>query len=121
MGLFVKFSELQDYGVHRVFYLENANIDSSQRNVVFLVRGEKARHVRTVAGMSFFYLPLSACEAGACTFSWVVMGLYKITQIFPTLCDLEYFPISIHTLSILQAHFIRASFCTPTLSAIRMS
>ncbi|CAG7972954.1 unnamed protein product [Penicillium salamii] len=49
VGLFVKFSELQDYGVHRVFYLENANIDSSQRNVVFLVRGEKARHVRIVA------------------------------------------------------------------------
>lgn len=57
MGLFVKFSELQDYGVHRVFYLENANIDSSQRNVVFLVRGEKARHVRTVAGMTLLFLP----------------------------------------------------------------
>jgi hypothetical protein len=32
----------------RVFLLENANIDSSQRNVLFLVRGEKARHVRIV-------------------------------------------------------------------------
>ncbi|KAJ5129787.1 uncharacterized protein N7515_005826 [Penicillium bovifimosum] len=49
VGLFVKFSVLQEYGVDRVFLLENANIDSSQRNVVFLVRGEKARHVRTVA------------------------------------------------------------------------
>jgi hypothetical protein len=48
--LFVKFSELQQYGVDRVFLLENANIDSSQRNIVFLVRGEKASHVRTVAG-----------------------------------------------------------------------
>lgn len=64
MGLFVKFSELQDYGVHRVFYLENANTDSSQRNVVFLVRGEKARHVRIVAGMTLLVLPpLSACDA----------------------------------------------------------
>lgn len=53
MGLFVKFSVLQEYGVDRVFLLENANIDSSQRNVVFLVRGEKARHVRIVAGMTF--------------------------------------------------------------------
>ncbi|KAJ5089681.1 hypothetical protein N7532_008365 [Penicillium argentinense] len=49
VGLFAKFSELQQYGVDRVFLLENANIDSSQRNVVFLVRGEKAHHVRTVA------------------------------------------------------------------------
>ena len=50
VGLFVKFSVLQEYGVDRVFLLENANIDSSQRNVVFLVRGEKAQQVRTVAG-----------------------------------------------------------------------
>ena len=50
VGLFVKFSELQQYGVDRVFLLENANIDSSQRNIVFLVRGEKAHHVRIVAG-----------------------------------------------------------------------
>ncbi|CAI7612572.1 unnamed protein product [Penicillium pancosmium] len=49
VGLFVKFSELQQYGVDRIFLLENANIDSSQRNVVFLVRGEKAHHIRTVA------------------------------------------------------------------------
>lgn len=52
VGLFVKFSVLQEYGVDRVFLLENANVDSSQRNVVFLVRGEKAQHVRTVAGRS---------------------------------------------------------------------
>ncbi|EPS33408.1 hypothetical protein PDE_08370 [Penicillium oxalicum 114-2] len=49
VGLIVKFSELQQYGVDRVFLLENANVDSSQSNVVFLVRGEKAHHVRTVA------------------------------------------------------------------------
>ncbi|KAJ5928649.1 hypothetical protein N7466_007605 [Penicillium verhagenii] len=49
VGLFVKFSVLQEYGVDRVFLLENANIDSSQRNVVFLIRGEKAQHVRIVA------------------------------------------------------------------------
>lgn len=50
VSLFVKFSVLQEYGVDRVFLLENANIDSSQRNVVFLVRGEKAHQVRIVAG-----------------------------------------------------------------------
>lgn len=53
--MFVKFSELQQYGVDRVFLLENANIDSSQRNVVFLVRGEKAHYVRTVAGKALSF------------------------------------------------------------------
>jgi len=63
VGLFVKFSLLQEYGVDRVFLLENANVDSSQRNVVFLVHAEKARHVRTVAGMCLLSFILS------CTFS----------------------------------------------------
>jgi hypothetical protein len=52
VGIFVKFSQLQEYGVDRVFLLENANVDSSQRNVVFLVHAEKIRQVRTAAGMS---------------------------------------------------------------------
>ncbi|GIJ89026.1 hypothetical protein Asppvi_007954 [Aspergillus pseudoviridinutans] len=49
VGIFVKFSQLQEYGVDRVFLLENANVDSSQRNVVFLVHAEKLRQVRTAA------------------------------------------------------------------------
>ncbi|GFF33310.1 vacuolar protein sorting-associated protein 33A [Aspergillus udagawae] len=49
VGIFVKFSQLQEYGVDRVFLLENANVDSSQRNVVFLVHAEKIRQVRTAA------------------------------------------------------------------------
>lgn len=51
VGLFVKFSVLQDYGVDRVFLLENGNLDSSQRNVVFLVHAEKVNQVAQVAGM----------------------------------------------------------------------
>jgi hypothetical protein len=50
VGLFVKFSVLQDYGVDRVFLLENGNLDSSQRNVVFLVHAEKVNQVAQVAG-----------------------------------------------------------------------
>lgn len=50
LGLFVKFSTLQEYGVNRVFFLENANVDSSERNVVFLARGEKPAVVKAVAG-----------------------------------------------------------------------
>lgn len=60
VGLFVKFSLLQEYGVDRVFLLENANVDSTQRNVVFLAHGENMHHVRTVAGMwcPFFFSSL---------------------------------------------------------------
>lgn len=50
VGLFVKFSVLQEYGVDRVFLLENANVDSSQRSVVFLVHAEKIPQVKMVAG-----------------------------------------------------------------------
>ena len=50
IDLVVKYSTLQEYGVDQVFFLENANVDTSQRNVVFLVRGEKPRQVQAVAG-----------------------------------------------------------------------
>ncbi|KAF4215571.1 hypothetical protein CNMCM5878_007927 [Aspergillus fumigatiaffinis] len=49
VGIFVKFSQLQEYGVDRVFLLENANVDSSQRNVIFLIHAEKMRQVQTAA------------------------------------------------------------------------
>ena len=55
IGLIVKFSTLQEYGVDKVFVLENGNTDSSQRNIVYLVHGEKAVHVQAVAGMSVFF------------------------------------------------------------------
>lgn len=64
IGLFVKFSRLQEYGVDKVFFLENHNVDASQRNVVFLVRGENAKKVRTVAGMHASHLiSPKVCEA----------------------------------------------------------
>lgn len=64
IGLFVKFSTLQEYGVDKLFFLENHNVDSSQRNIVFLVRGENAKIVRTVAGrFASSYLPHTAVTA----------------------------------------------------------
>ncbi|KAF2035844.1 Sec1-like protein [Setomelanomma holmii] len=63
LNLLVKFSTLQEYGVDKPFFLENDNVDSSQRNVVFLVRGEKAKTVMAVAGtqieheFSVFWVP----------------------------------------------------------------
>ncbi|RFU32473.1 hypothetical protein B7463_g3896, partial [Scytalidium lignicola] len=49
IGIFVKFSTLQDYGVDKVFFLENNNADTSQRNVVFIARGEGGQQARLIA------------------------------------------------------------------------
>lgn len=49
VDLLVKFSTLQEYGVDRVFFLENDNVDSSQPNVVFLASGEKPQQVSAIA------------------------------------------------------------------------
>ncbi|RKF72839.1 Vacuolar protein sorting-associated protein 33A [Golovinomyces cichoracearum] len=49
IGSFVKFSDLQDYGVDKIFFLENDNADSSQRNVVFIARGENTKHAQLIA------------------------------------------------------------------------
>ncbi|KAL8937120.1 MAG: hypothetical protein Q9216_004591, partial [Gyalolechia sp. 2 TL-2023] len=50
IGLFIKFSTLQEYGVDKVFFLENDNLDSSQKNVIFLASGEKASQCIAIAG-----------------------------------------------------------------------
>jgi hypothetical protein len=41
--------------VDKFFILENDNADTSQRNVVFISRGECGRHAETIAGL---WLPL---------------------------------------------------------------
>ena len=41
IGLFVRFSTLQEYGVDKVFVLENGNTDSSQRNIVYLIQAKR--------------------------------------------------------------------------------
>lgn len=48
----VGFSTLKEYGVEKVFVLENGNTDSTQRNIVYIVNGEKPITVKAVAGMS---------------------------------------------------------------------
>jgi len=50
IGVIVKVSTLHDYGVDKFFFLENDNTDTSQRNVVFIARGECARHAQAIAG-----------------------------------------------------------------------
>lgn len=52
IGVVVKVSTLHDYGVDKFFFLENHNADTSQRNVVFIARGECARHAQGIAGES---------------------------------------------------------------------
>ncbi|KIX01755.1 uncharacterized protein Z518_09482 [Rhinocladiella mackenziei CBS 650.93] len=49
LSLFVQFPTLKEYGVDKVFELENGNTDSSQRNIVYLVHGEKPSLVQAVA------------------------------------------------------------------------
>jgi vacuolar protein sorting-associated protein 33A len=61
IGLFVKFSTLQEYGVDKVFFLENDNVDSSQRSIIFMARGENAVRILAIAGE--FLAPISACPA----------------------------------------------------------
>jgi len=46
----VKVSTLVDYGVDKFFFLENKNADTSQRNVVFIARGECGCHAQAIAG-----------------------------------------------------------------------
>jgi hypothetical protein len=50
IGIVAKVSTLQDYGVDKFFFLENKNASTSQRNVVFIARGEDIRHAQTIAG-----------------------------------------------------------------------
>ena len=51
LSLFVSFATLKEHGVEKVFELENNNTDSTQRNIVYIVHGEKAKAVQAVAGM----------------------------------------------------------------------
>lgn len=50
IGLFVGFSTLKEYGVEKVFVLENGNTDSSQRNIIYIVNDEDPATVQAVAG-----------------------------------------------------------------------
>ncbi|KAJ1327619.1 vacuolar protein sorting-associated protein 33A [Microdochium nivale] len=45
----VKVSTLHDYGVDKFFFLENDNADTSQQSVIFIARGECARHAHAIA------------------------------------------------------------------------
>ncbi|KAK5990319.1 Vacuolar protein sorting-associated protein 33A [Cladobotryum mycophilum] len=49
IGTIVKVATLQEYGVDKFFILENNNVDTSQRNVVFVARGECGRHAEAIA------------------------------------------------------------------------
>ncbi|CAI4216210.1 unnamed protein product [Parascedosporium putredinis] len=49
VGVIVKVATLQEYGVDKFFILENQNVDTSQRNVIFIARGECGRHAQTIA------------------------------------------------------------------------
>lgn len=49
VGAIVTASTLRDYGVEKFFFLESNNADTSQRNVVFIARGDSERNVQAIA------------------------------------------------------------------------
>ncbi|KAK7398216.1 Vacuolar protein-sorting-associated protein 33 [Neonectria punicea] len=49
IGIIVKVAVLQEYGVDKFFILENNNVDTSQRNVIFIARGECGRHAEAIS------------------------------------------------------------------------
>lgn len=75
VGLFVKFSTLQDYGVDKVFFLENDNLDASQKNVIFLASGEKASQCIAIAGM---YVVLSIASI---VLSLIIIVVFHLSRI----------------------------------------
>ena len=74
IGIFVKFSTLQDHGVDKVFLLENDNVDASQKNIIFLARGEKAKQPIAIAGMYVLYFlhPLQTLPVPVDTYTCVM-------------------------------------------------
>ncbi len=85
IGIFVKFSTLQDHGVDKVFFLENDNVDASQKNVIFLARGEKANQPIAIAGMYVLLLSRFLMHVGSLSIS--------SAKPFPH-CELYILPIS---------------------------
>jgi vacuolar protein sorting-associated protein 33A len=61
INLFVNFPTLKEYGVDKLFVLENGNTDSSQRNIAYLVHGEKPSQVQATAGMKTAQNGLERC------------------------------------------------------------
>ena len=60
IGLFVnKFSTLQEYGVDKVFYLENHNVNSTQRCVIFIVARREGED--DPDGSWYVFQPFSSC------------------------------------------------------------
>lgn len=49
-GIFIGVSTLKEYGVDKIFVLENDNTDSTQRNIIYVINGEEASLVQAVAG-----------------------------------------------------------------------
>ena len=66
IGTIVKVSTLQDYGVDKFYFLESNNVGTNQRSVVFLARGESARHAQAIAGKTtVLMMPSTAAPSHA--------------------------------------------------------
>lgn len=72
ISLIVKTSTLRDYGVNDFSFLEDERAEVTQRNVVFIARGECAKHAQTIAGMFSQKLIISQKSSNIL---WVFKGL----------------------------------------------
>lgn len=82
IGLFIKFSTLQEYGVDKVFFLENDNVDASQKNIIFLARGEDAGQAIAVAGM-YVAQAFYCCQTVHVFLVWVLLPLDDSAELHP--------------------------------------
>ncbi|KAH7027498.1 Sec1-like protein [Microdochium trichocladiopsis] len=105
----VKVSTLQDYGVDKFFFLENDNADTSQQSIIFIARGECARHAQTIAqqvkrlqresqtGHDFhiFWVPRRTLVSDTLLEEAGVLGDISISEL-----PLDFFPIERDVLSL---------------------
>ncbi|KAK7968997.1 vacuolar sorting [Apiospora saccharicola] len=131
IGTVVKVSTLQDYGVDKFFFLENNNADTSQRNVVFMARGECARHAGAIAehvkrlqresqtGHEFhvFWVPRRTLVADKLLEESGVLGDVNIHEL-----PLYFFPLERDVLSLeLEDSFRDLYLCKDTTPAFLMA
>ena len=105
IGLFVKFSTLQDYGVDKVFFLENGNVDSTQRNIVFIARGDKLSNAQAIAGMGMLLFARAVCS---------ILNL-KFRERFCVVCSLLH---SFRTRPVAALHLLSVSMAVSRSSQI---
>ncbi|KAB5551385.1 putative lysine-specific histone demethylase 1A [Coniochaeta sp. 2T2.1] len=90
VGAIVTASTLRDYGVEKFFFLEKNHADASQRNVIFIARGDSEQNVQAIADVlslelddSFKDLYLSKDPTSIFLLARALMGIQQKHGLFP--------------------------------------